>query len=265
MYLKFIYLLLFVLLLSACQTEEEKRQAHLEELLSCKPETPLSKGELYERAMQDYWKYRMEWVWEADKYLIEKQEEEYSGLGWLAPSVDKKIATKKCGLTWTWLGKPDKITKDTCYPRKITQYHTVEDSIYSYKHPEKTIEEFLKNRGAKSYRLERDPPLYRAEFYNKDTDFTVVHAMPASYDFYPKDCCTLMTIQGIKAFRDEYREQWKEGIWVHGWRKDMIKKHIDNSYLFLVVKYFYGSTEKRGYSIDYYYYPISHCGKLITY
>lgn len=268
--LKSIYLLLLTFLLSACQNKEEKRQARLEELLSCKPEIPLSKGELYERAMQDYWKQQMKWVWEADKYLIEKQEEEgYGGLSWLSPPVDKKVATKKCGLTWTWLGKPDKITKDSCYPRKITKakYHTFDDLAYSSEHPEKTFEEFMKNRGARFYHPESDPPIYTAEYYNKPVDFSIVDSAPGRYNVYPKDCCTLMTYQEgkaleeeVKVLREKYNGQWSADIWTHN--LDVFEKYKNKNY-YLMIKNFRWSPNERGYSITYYSHPISYCGQLL--
>lgn len=263
MYLKFIYLLLFALLLSACQTEDKKRQAHLEELLSCKPETPLSKGELYELAMQDYWHQHMEKVWSADKEMVEWQEENNYGDIFSGP-IDKKVATKRCGLTWTWLGKPDKITKNACYPRKITQYHTFNDLNWSAHVDEyEDFDVFMESRDAIYYHPDSDPPIYLAENYNKPVNFSMVEAQPRSFSIYPKDCCSLTTYQEIKLL-EKSLEGRKEILLFRNEGGSIPNKEITN-YSFLIIKTYMSTlSQNTPYHIIYRYYPISHCGQLLT-
>ncbi len=164
------------------------------------------------------------------------------------------------------MGKPDKITNDRCYPWKVTAYEAFSDLQKGPEHPEKSFTEFIQNRGGIVYYPDRDPPLYKAEFYNKDVDFSVVHAMPTGYWVYPKDCCNIMTYKEVLALKEQFRDTDSREAWVTSFWNDSILSidQLKNNY-FLVTKFFtYREFSKKGYSTTYFYSPITNCGKLIN-
>lgn len=248
--LNILLLISLSLLLASCD------RGHHAELLACRPERPLSKGELYEQAMRDYWNNQMNWAWVADKYLVEDFGAE-----------DNDIATKACGLTRTWWGKPKQITNEVCYPWKIAKQQNAKDYFYTDTDSEDTYTEFLQNRGGIVYHPESDPPLYTEEFHSQDVNFSVVHSMPGSYWTYPEDCCKLMTYEQILALKEQYADQSLDKevrVSFFEWSSSKLSTEemdsLRNNY-FLVIKvlsFDYG----YGFSPMYFYNPISDCGRL---
>lgn len=66
--------------------------------------------------MQNYWRREMERLWALDKALGEDE----------FPPVTTDITDNTCGLVRDKRGNPLTISRDTCYPWKITEYDTLE-------------------------------------------------------------------------------------------------------------------------------------------
>ncbi len=211
--------------------------------------------------MQDYWIHEMEWVWQADEDLTESQRDLHYGETIFDPPLDEKIATKQCGLTWTFLGKPDKITKDTCYPLVVRGLQTFAEF------ENKNYKELIEDRGGFVYKPGIDPPLYKAEFYNKDVEFSVIDRRPRTGYLMPRDCCKLMSYEKVTALEKNIDEgdSWEAVIFT-GWNWRLLPLTSLEKHFFLVTKYWdFQAQSKFGYREVYSYQPITHCGKLITY
>lgn len=185
-------MIIISLVLCACSDKPKKPpipdlKEEAEKLLDCTPDMPLSKGELYERAMVDFLQKETDFAWEADYHIWDYQQEkpEYE-----RKEFDGDEVAKLCGLTYDWLGRPKAITKDRCYPYQIKKYDEYHDLVYENKGH--SFESFIASSQAKVYRPNIDPPIYKAENYNKDVNFVVVHNR-GYRDFYPKDCCKLIS------------------------------------------------------------------------
>ena len=98
-------------------TPEAKVKQWVAEKLSCTPPTPLSQGELFALAMQDYWKKMLLGLWEEDK----ESNKFYSQDGF-----EIHITDSDCGLIRDRKGNPLKIDRKTCYPWKMGKYDTLE-------------------------------------------------------------------------------------------------------------------------------------------
>ncbi len=257
-----LYLLFIVLLslhLAGCdeptyQRSREEIDRENAENFACKLEKPLTKGELYERAMQDYWNNQITMLWDIDKAFYEEKKS-YTG-----SYTPKDMGTKVCGLTWTWLGKPKSIEKNTCYPLKVTKYHKFKELFFG---AEKTFEKFMENRVEQVYRPEIDSPLYTADFYNKDNKFSVVLFNPFSYRVFPRDCCKLTTYQEILDLEEQHKNFSSNEVFITRSKNKRMSKEELRNYYFLVIKYLlWNSQSEKGYDEGYEYYQISHCGKI---
>lgn len=218
------------------------------ELLSCMPDKPLLKGELYELAMVDFLQEETDKAWWGDYWRWKYQQE-------ISPDErvelnDDEVA-QLCGLTYNWLGKPKAITKERCYPYQIKKYDGYQDFAYKYKG--QSFEQFIVDSEAKVYRPNIDEPIYKAENYNKDVDFVLIHNKYFE-SLYPKDCCKLIS----------YDEAEKKKAIIRG--DEYIPKSQLQNFSVLEVKEWYSKFENNG-KIEpkerYHFFLVSFCGKIV--
>lgn len=246
---------LFIICLVMCGCNEPPKrppaidyEAQAKELLACTPDTPLSKGELYERAMVDFLQKETDFAWEADYWRWDYQQEK--------PPIEREKfngdeVAKLCGLTYDWLGRPKAITKDRCYPYHITKYDEYHDLVYENKGH--SFESFIANSQAKVYRPNIDPSIYKAENHNKDVDFVVVHNRGAE-DIYPKDCCKLISYDEAQSRKAYIRSFYH------------MPENQPKQLSVLMIKTWIFSHKENGRLIPedrYRFYAISPCGRII--
>lgn len=244
---------LISVIIQGCSDKPKKppaidHKAQAKELLACVPDTPLSKGELYERAMVDFLQKETDFAWEADYHIWDYQQEkpEYE-----RKEFDGDEVAKLCGLTYDWLGKPKAITKDRCYPYQITKYDEYHDLVYENKG--QSFESFIASSQAKVYRPNMDPPIYKTENYNKDVDFVVVHNREYN-DIYPKDCCKLIS----------YDEAQSRKVYIRSFYH--IPENQSKKLNVLMIKTWIFSHKENERLIPedrYRFYTISPCGKVL--
>lgn len=251
---------LFIICLVMCGCNEPPkrppvidRETYIKELLSCTPDKPLSKGELYERAMVDFLQEKTDEAWWGDYQRWEYQQEK--------PPIEREKfngdeVAQLCGLIYNWLGRPKAITKDRCYPYHITKYDEYQD--FDYRHQARSFESFLVSSEAKVYRPNIDPPIYKAENHDKNVDFVLIHNNSVRESLYPKDCCKLITYNEMK-----YRDAMLRGF-------NHIPSHIPKNQLqqlsILEIKEWGYDYDKNGKKIpkDHHsFYVISPCGRII--
>lgn len=258
MRLYLLFILLLSLHLAGCdeptyQRSREEIDRENAENFACKLEKPLTKGELYERAMQDYWNNQITMLWDLDRAFYEERKS-YTG-----SYTPKDMGTEMCGLTWTWLGKPKSIEKSTCYPLKITKYHEFKDFLFT----EETFEQFMKKRVEQVYRPEIDSPIYTADFYNKDNNFSVAQFNPFGYRVYLRDCCKLMSYQETLDLEEQYKDFSLHEVFDMRFEDKRMSKEELRNYSYLVIKYLtLASQPEKRYVENYGYYQVSHCGRI---
>lgn len=252
--MKKIIAMLFVFIIAqGCSDKPQKPpaidlEAEAKELLACTPNTPLSKGELYERAMVDFLQKETSKAWMADYWRWEHQQEKPS---YERTELNGDEIAKLCGLTYDWLGRPKKITKDRCYPYQITKYDKYHDLIYENKN--KTFEQFIADSEAKVYRPNISPPIYKSENYNKDVDFVIVHNR--GYEtVYPKDCCKLISY-------DEASSKKKFTMWGATYVPD---NQLSQFNVLMIKTWIFSHRENNKFipKENYRFYAVSSCGKL---
>lgn len=256
---------LVTIILSGCTLEqqkpksftetEEETKARYDKLLACKPNKPLSKGELYEKAMIQYWENNTNSAFNADAVAYESEMEkpkEYR---------NKLIGNEyqiKCNLTYHEDGTPDKVINDICYPYQVYQFKNLRDFYFgNYKESKnKNLADFIVNNKAQVYRWDKQPPIYKAENYNKDVDFMVRQNL-YSLSIYPTDCCKLLSY-------NELLQKDTNHIYAHRWYKEILPLESLYNHNFLVIKTSYGILNPP-YQEYYSVYPITQCGEIITF
>lgn len=251
-------MIIISLVLCACSDKPKKPpipdlKEEAEKLLACTPDTPLSKGELYERAMVDFLQKETDKAWWGDYYNWDYQQDKMPDE---RAELNGDEVAKMCGLTYNWLGRPKAITKDRCYPYQITKYDEYRD--FDYRYQARSFESFLVNSEAKVYRPNIDLPIYKAENHDKDVDFVLIHNNSVRESLYPKDCCKLITYNEM-----EYRDTILRGF-------NHIPSYIPKNQLqqlgILEIKEWGYDYDKNGKKIpkDHHsFYAISPCGKII--
>lgn len=247
-------LLILYLLFCGCSNKPKTPptidyQEQTEKLLACKPDKPLSKGELYERAMVDFFQEETNEFWWEDYERWNKEQEK--------PPIEREElngdeVAQLCGLTYDWLGRPKAITKDRCYPYQITKYDNYHDLTY-HKDQAKSFEQFIVDSEAKVYRWDKQPPIYKAENYNKDVDFIVIHKYAT---IYPKDCCKLISYEEAKN-REAYIPSFYD-----------MPEDVPKQLNVLMIKNWIFSHKDNGKLIsknNYHFYAVSPCGKILPY
>ncbi|WP_314065533.1 hypothetical protein [Cardiobacterium hominis] len=144
----------------------------------------IPKEKLFELAMQDYWKRRMNNFWEDDRLI----ESEYN--------ISTTINDKGCGLERDRFGYPLYHFKTKhCYPWIMKKYNTIPKL-------ETRIEEIRENSynynilvkdllSGEVYDPFNDPPLYIGRNYNQNVDFSVIMRYGLDTIWFPQDCCRL--------------------------------------------------------------------------
>ncbi|MBE9577678.1 MULTISPECIES: hypothetical protein [Moraxella] len=237
------------------QETKEETKARYDKLLACKPDKPLSKGELYEKAMVQYWQKKTDYAFRADYNAYESEMEK--------PKLYRnKLAGNeyqfKCGLTYHADGTPDKVTNDICYPYQVYQFDDLNDFYFGddKESKNKNIYDFIKNNNAQVYRWDKQPPIYTKEHYNKDVDFMVRHSIDR-VRIYPKDCCKLLNYQ-------EVLSQEKNGVFYYsGWSRSLVSKEHLSKHHFLSIKTIETRFHDNTVEDTYFLYPITHCGKIL--
>ena len=148
------------------------------------PKDAIPKEELFELAMQDYWKRRMEYFWEYDRLF----ESEYD--------MATNISDEGCGLERDRFGYPlYRFKTRRCYPWVMRKYNTIPkleariaeigEESYNY---DILIKDLL---SGEVYDPFNDPPLYAGKNYNQNADFSVVMRNGLDTIWFPQDCCRL--------------------------------------------------------------------------
>jgi hypothetical protein len=148
------------------------------------PKDAIPKEELFELAMQDYWKRRMENFWEYDRLF----ESEYD--------MATNISDEGCGLERDRFGYPlYRFKTRRCYPWVMRKYNTIPkleariaeigEESYNY---DILIKDLL---SGEVYDPFNDPPLYAGKNYNQNADFSVVMRNGLDTIWFPQDCCRL--------------------------------------------------------------------------
>ncbi len=183
----------------ARQKEEQLRQ-EAAAFFACKPEKPLSREEVFARAMQNYWRREMERLWALDKALGEDE----------FPPVTTDITDNTCGLVRDKRGNPLTISRDTCYPWKITEYGTLEKLRARIQDvPDLLTEWWSTNKQASAdntYDIivreilrgqvihpERELPYSPEDLKGGRAGFAIIRHDGPGIWWYEPDCCKLMT------------------------------------------------------------------------
>ncbi len=189
--------------LSEAERARQKEEALRQEaaaFFACKPEKPLSREKLFARAMQNYWRREMERLWALDKALGEDE----------FPPVTTDITDNTCGLVRDKRGNPLTISRDTCYPWKITEYDTLEKLRTRIQDvPDLLTEWWSTNKQASAdntYDIivreilrgqvihpERELPYSPEDLKGGRAGFAIIRHDGPGIWWYEPDCCKLMT------------------------------------------------------------------------
>lgn len=246
-----------------------------DEKRNCRPQFALSKEELFELAMEDYFQILITGIWDDD---LDTQE--FYPL-YYRPTFYKNI----CGLERDACGKPIRMSQQVCYPHKISHYRTLESLTQRLIEVGDTADyqELLTPiLSATPYKPNENIPIYRGEFYNQDTDFSVIYSKTGAVRFYAQDCCRLLSYEEAVEDYENFRQSGMKKL-------DILKpsEKYGDKYHFLrvayYVLYFYDDMESRytndfinrdksilafmkeKQSLDVTYYPVSDCGKIFYY
>lgn len=262
--LKILAYVFVVIYLSGCEKKptsfletKEERQARYNKILSCKPDKPLSKGELYEKAMVQYWQHKTNSAFNADADAYETELEKPEEYRRNLRGDEYKEA---CSLTYHKDGTPDKVTNDVCYPYQVYQFDDLKDFSFGddKEYKNKNLTDFIVNNKAQVYRWDKQPPIYKAENYNKDVDFMVRQSV-RNVNIYPKDCCKLFSYEEI------INQQNSGKFYFSKWDKDIAPMNTLTGYNFLTIKNLYNVFDNKRYETTYWLIPITECGDILTY
>lgn len=233
---------------------EEKKELYLqkiEEMTSCQPEIPLSKGEIYAKAMQEYWRRQMNWVLNYDEYLGTDD----AGFKITANSELCKIEDGHFKSTY-------------CYPWRIDLPITLE--YLQKKYPTYIKEGYLygvKNLlQGKIYDPKKEDYLYQPEYYNQDAPFSIIQNYELNKHWYAPDCCRLVDYEDYEKIDDLNNKNIIKGLVLRKWDSNFPKDKLQKiNFLRLKVHYLntsgFPEFNTDGFSI--YYIPVNHCGNII--
>ncbi len=258
--------------------KDAKILAKYNEQLACRPEKPLSEGELFARAMQDYWRIEME----RTKRSNDSMNAEFG----------QEIPRKLKSVIWAYgsvcLYEYDKNAKDNfvineenCYPRILRDNNTIEKLYHqglvlssengNIWNDYRFIRNLLETNPA--YHPETDPYLYSPEEYNRQTDFAMYST--AMMQWYPKDCCTIVNYEQMLKIRKKMGEFKGYPTYMSDWRPDILPLDQLQGQYFLLRKYVRTSLTKgriydfvfdekfRRMAMRYHFNPITPCGEVI--
>lgn len=184
------------------EINDEKILRKYIDILSCVPEQQIDKEVIFAEAMKQYWQYKMDKLWDEDKNLNNIHNFPYR----------VKIVEDHCGLKFNWRGKPSKMTKETCYPW-VVSYKDLDElfqALLSHKfefhgnhreYVESAFRQRMYSLNAKPYNPKTDANIYLGE-----QNFSIIKRDGATYtDFYPADCCSLLSYQEIAEKDENYK------------------------------------------------------------
>ena len=148
------------------------------------PKDAIPKEELFELAMQAYWKRRMDNFWEDDR------------LNELEYNILTNVNDKGCGLERDRFGYPlYRFKTKHCYPWVMKKYNTIprlETKITEMEEERYNYDTLVKDKlSGEVYDPFNDPPLYVGKNYNQDVDFSVIMRYGLDTIWFPQDCCRL--------------------------------------------------------------------------
>lgn len=216
---------------------------------SCQPEKPLSKGEIYAKAMQEYWYRKMEWVLNFDKYNDEN-------MG-LIDGFRHRENANMCSI------EDDKFESDFCYPWVIN-FPTLDKMLEKHYNILYKIDnyylEFIKGElNGKPYKPEENDFLYQSKHYNENTSFSLIHHYYSRLSMYESDCCKLVDYDDYQ--KDLTNHNLKNKIWRRWIEEDISQDILEKVYFLRVEKIdFHVSFSDDKKFID--YFLVNHCGNL---
>lgn len=188
------FLILFsVLILTACTPDLPKAPIDsTDRSLSCVPDKPLSKGELYARGMQDYFKRKIhsilheaeyEYKINYERFFFDTKEIQYK-------DACHVIADSQGFLTFN--------SKD-CFPYQIKSYDTYDKLKQWHQHGEifHNPKDLIKHWQGTVFDPQQEI-IYKTEWYNRVADFAVIQRVGPKLHFYPNDCCKLVNFDELK-------------------------------------------------------------------
>ena len=193
----------------------KNRQRIAEVLDACGSPTLKSEGERFAVAMQDYWQKEIRKLWRQDQLLNQY---------YLGAKGSINVTDKDCGLIRDSAGNPLRISRDTCYPWKLTKYNTLDKLAERLK----LVPEFGATRGfAQPASREggwiydeivrgllggevnhpETEALYLPEHAGGNAGFAVLYKRGNTVRWYGPDCCRLMSIaEGVAEERQVKRQ-----------------------------------------------------------
>jgi len=178
------------------------------------PKDAIPKEELFELAMQAYWKRRMDNFWEDDR------------LNELEYNILTNVNDKGCGLERDRFGYPlYRFKTRRCYPWVMRKYNTIpklEARIAEIGEERYNYDTLVKDKlSGEVYDPFNDPPLYAGKNYNQNADFSVVMRNGLDTIWFPQDCCRLYS----------FDEMIKEHILLGSLSPTLSEKYISNERL----------------------------------
>lgn len=193
---QFTFALMLCLVLTACVDVRPKAPIETtDRSLSCISEKPLSKGELYAKGMQDYFKLRTHKILESHEYM----NEEYN----VIVGEYNRFYSQSCGI----LEDDDNVshfTSKACFPYKTTKYDTFDKLKQWHKHGievedyQQLISQYWQGTVIDPYH----ESVYKPEWYNRSADFAIVQYIGGTIKYYPKDCCQLVDFNEVNQVRE---------------------------------------------------------------
>ncbi|ASK27277.1 hypothetical protein [Neisseria chenwenguii] len=248
--------------------EEQRRQEFLKQA-SCKPEKPLSKGEIYALAMQDYWKIQMNELWGAEEKI-----DWWKELGIFLDEIPSDINEKICQLERDEDGKPIRFGNKACYPWKLTEYDTFE-KLQEWKDnggKAENLEDLFGNEWRGEYYDPEKGFLQQPDFYNKESDFAVVQRDYGGTVWYPRDCCGLLSYDETVQNGLDSQVVYSGLANLSGKKNEIFKKMYFLTIRFKYIDYNVKSDSGLEYVVSYgknenyifRVFPVSSCGKVIN-
>ena len=246
------------------QNRDNYRKHFFSKLICNNPSNELSNSELYELAMDDYWKYQVEKISDWDN-IIQTLKDEKLILDDTPYDLNRKI----CGLRNINEEKSNEINS-TCYPWLLYEYNDL-NIIQKWESKNYKISDFKslvsKEWSGISFNPFEDRP-YKGKYFNRETPFAVIQRSYDGVVWYPKDCCRLLEYSELKSSHDFIHTLY------------LIEKFMSleelNKIKFLVIKTYnldravssYTGLNMLGRSNNYagsavlLAYPVTYCGKI---
>ena len=206
------------------QEWEQKKNARTQrivEAIRCREAEPaLSDGELFARAMQDYWQREMHGGGGKDESLNHN----YPGA-----NGNIHVTDSDCGLIRDTAGQPLRIERDTCYPFRLDKYNTLDrvterlkavpefGAKYGFDQPgrhaggwiyDAIVGELLQGRVSHPDREQ----LYLPEHADGRANFAVLFKRGSSIRWYGPDCCRLVNRDEAEAEVQDLRRRLAQWI-----------------------------------------------------